>query len=437
MDRAPLAGQSAAGREQRRSVKQPRLVVAPYADPDARLGHCAENTLGQFRLRVLTLVAADQQTIDAQIKDETRRGAQIIPQNRCERPRVGAQPFDNRLGVRRRRECASVAKDRFGKPRVDLREFRQRVADGSLADGEVIVIGPQPSLMRADAYAHTQPQAREAEKRGYLVFDERVFGVVTLDDFSRDGQRVRLVQHGVSDRDGEIGHSEAVDHISEIDQSSDALASDALASDALASDALANDALADNGLADHALALRVEIIAGADDHGKIIRVVVNRALAEPRQYRRDVLFKLGGEADYKSARLRVRDQRLIFANHTQTVGQVPVKIAVNGLMIEIRERAIDPADAPPEIAQQLRRMTFQVSERDAGQPIDHPYEMPHPGRRSDFGQKSAGLSWRYTLPTRRALGDARHRLLLRFKQRAVFQRVRYLENVLPAGSVLQ
>src|SRR5262245_28263906 len=188
------------------------------------------------------------------------------------------------------RRLASMAKDRFGKPRVDLREFRQRVADGSLADGEVIVIGPQPSLMRADADTHTQPQAREAEKRSYLVFDERVFGVVTLDDFSRDGQRVRLVQHGVSDRDGGIGHSEAVDHISEIDQS--------------------NDALTNN-----ALAFRMEIIAGADDHVIIIRVVVNRALAEPRQYRRDVLFKFGGELDYKSARLCVRDQRLIFANH--------------------------------------------------------------------------------------------------------------------------
>src|SRR5262245_61456443 len=106
-------------------------------------------------------------------------------------------------------------------------------------------------------------------------------------------------------------------------------------------------------------------------------------------------------------------------------------------MIEIRERAIDPADQPPEIAQQLRRLTFQVSESDAGQPIDHPYDMPHPGRRPARAHKGAGFSWRYTLPPRRALGDARHRLLLRFKQRAVFQRVRYLENVLPAGSVLQ
>src|SRR5262245_16552132 len=286
--------------------------------------------------------------------------------------------------------------------------------------------------MRADADAHTQPQPREAEKRGHLVFDERVFVMVALDDFSRDGQRVRLVQHGISDRDGEIGHSEAVNHIPEIDQSGDALADDALAGDALAGDALAGDALAGD-----ALALRVGIIACAYDHVIIIRVVVNRALAEPRQYRRDVALELGGELDYKSARLRVRDQRLIFANHAQTVGQVPVKIAVNGLMIEIRERAIDPADAPPEIAQQLRRLTFQVAESDAGQPIDHPYEMSHPGRRPDFGQKSAGLSWRYALPPRRALGDARHRLLLRFKQRAVFQRVRDLENVLPAGSVLQ
>src|SRR5262245_17811550 len=215
--------------------------------------------------------------------------------------------------------------------------------------------------MSADADAHTQPQPREAEKRGYLVFDERVFGMVALDDFSRDGQRVRLVQHGVSGRDGEIGHSEAVDHIPKIDQSDDALADDALA-------------------------LRVEIIAGADDHVIIVRVVVNRALAEPRQYRRDVALELSGELDYKSTRLRVHDQRLIFANYAQTVGQVPVKIALNGRMIEISERAIDPADAPSEIAQQLRRMTLQVAEGDAGQPIYHPYEMSHPGSRSDFGQ---------------------------------------------------
>src|SRR5262245_48660349 len=230
--------------------------------------------------------------------------------------------------------------------------------------------------MRADADAHTQPQPREAEKRGYLVFDERVFGVVALDDFSRDGQRVRLVQYGVSDRDGEIGHSEAVDHIPKIDQSDDALADDALADDALADDALADDALT----------LRVEIIAGADDHVIIVRVVVNRALAEPRQYRRDVALALSGELAYTFTRLRVHDQRLRSANYAQTVGQVPVKIAVNGRMIEISERAIDPADAPSEIAQQLRRMTLQVAEGDAGQPIDHPYEMSHPGSRSDFGQ---------------------------------------------------
>src|SRR5262249_48140132 len=123
-----------------------------------------------------------------------------------------------------------------------------------------------------------------------------------------------------------------------------------------------------------------EVWAGADDHVVIVRVVVNRALAKPRQYRRDIAFELGGELDYKSTRLRVCDERLIFANHAQAVGQIPVKIAVNGRMIEIRERAIDLADAPSEIAQQLWRMTFQVAESDAGQPIDYPYEMSHPER---------------------------------------------------------
>src|SRR5262249_24436263 len=123
-----------------------------------------------------------------------------------------------------------------------------------------------------------------------------------------------------------------------------------------------------------------EVWAGADDHVVIVRVVVNSALAKPRQYRRDIAFELGGELDYKSPGLRVRDERLIFTNHTQAVGQVPVKIALNGRMIEIRERAIDLADAPSEIAQQVRRMTFQIAESDAGQPIAHPYEMSHPGR---------------------------------------------------------
>src|SRR5262245_3851969 len=217
--------------------------------------------------------------------------------------------------------------------------------------------------MRADADAHTQPQARETEKRGQLIIRERVFGVVTLDDFSRGGQRIRFVQNGVSDCDGEIGHSEAMDHVAEIYQSDDALADDTLADDALAGDALV---------------LRAKIIAG-DDHVIIIRVVVNRALAKLRQYRRDVALELCGEFDYKSTRLRVRDQRLIFTNHAQTVGQVPVKIAVNGRMIEIRKRAIDLADAPSEVAQQLPGMTFQIAERAAGQPIDHPYEMSHPG----------------------------------------------------------
>src|SRR5262245_24657802 len=273
MNRASLAGQSAAGLEQRRGVKQPGLVIPPDANPDACLGHRAEDAFGQFRLCVLALVAADQGAADAQIQDETRRAAQVVAQNRGEGTRVGAQPFDYGLGVRRRRQFTSAAKDRFCKSRVDLREPWQRFANRLLADVEVIVIGPLPSLARADAGAHTQPKAREAEKRGYLVFGERVFGVIAFDDFSRGGQWVRLVQNGVSDRDGEISHGETVDHVAEIDQTDDALADDALADDALADDALADDALPDDALAGDAPILRTKIVAGgAHDHVVIIRV---------------------------------------------------------------------------------------------------------------------------------------------------------------------
>src|SRR5262245_46294119 len=82
-------------------------------------------------------------------------------------------------------------------------------------------------------------------------------------------------------------------------------------------------------------------------------------------------------------------------------------------------------------------MTFQSAESVAVQPIDHPYEMSHPGRRPDFGQKTAGSSCRDTLATGRAFGDARHRLLLRLEQRAVFQRVSDLEDILLARSLPQ
>src|SRR5262245_4568032 len=50
VNRASLAAQFAAGREERRGIKHPRLVVSPDADPDARLGHCAEDAFGQSRL---------------------------------------------------------------------------------------------------------------------------------------------------------------------------------------------------------------------------------------------------------------------------------------------------------------------------------------------------------------------------------------------------
>jgi len=73
-----------------------------------------------------------------------------------------------------------------------------------------------------------------------------------------------------------------MDHVAEIDQTDDALADDALV-------------------------LRLEIIAGADDHVVIVRVVVNRALAKPRQYRLDVAFELSGELAGEAPRFRVRD----------------------------------------------------------------------------------------------------------------------------------
>src|SRR5262245_13128775 len=200
-------------------------------------------------------------------------------------------------------------------------EPRQRVSNGLLADGEVIVAWPLLLLMRANTGAHTQPQAREAEERGQLFISERVLRMVALDDFNRGSQRVGFVKRGVSDRDGEIGHGETVDQIAEINQPDDALV------------------------------FRTEIIAAADDHIVIVRVVVNRALAKPRQDRLDIAFKLVREVDYESPHFVVLDQRPVFTNHAQAVGQIPVEIAVNGGMIKTGERAIKLADAPSEIAQ--------------------------------------------------------------------------------------
>src|SRR5262249_38594794 len=59
MNRALFIGQSASGREQRRGVKQPRLIVTSDANLHASRAHRAEDALGQFRLRVFARGAAD------------------------------------------------------------------------------------------------------------------------------------------------------------------------------------------------------------------------------------------------------------------------------------------------------------------------------------------------------------------------------------------
>src|SRR5262245_31622172 len=170
MNRALFIGQSASGREQRRGVKQPRLIVTSDANLHAGRAHRAEDALGQFRLRVFPRGAAEERAADAQIQNEPRRGAQTLAQNRRERPRLDLQPLDHMSRVRRRRQTAGVADDGFREARRYFGELRQRVSNGLLADREVIVAGPLLSLMRAYTDAHTQPQAREAEQRGHLVF---------------------------------------------------------------------------------------------------------------------------------------------------------------------------------------------------------------------------------------------------------------------------
>ena len=86
----------------------------------------------------------------------------------------------------------------------------------------------------------------------------------------------------------------------------------------------------------------------------IVRIVVDRRSPQRGEPPRGISFNPGRHALDERAQIPVLHQSDPLSDYGETVGEIPVEIAMDSTMIECRQRAIDLADSPAEILEQRR-----------------------------------------------------------------------------------
>ena len=96
------------------------------------------------------------------------------------------------------------------------------------------------------------------------------------------------------------------------------------------------------------------IVAAADEHVVIVRIVVDRRSPQSSEQTRVVSFNPGRHPLDEGAQILVLHQSDALPDDGETVGQIPVEVAMDGGVIERGQRAIHGTDPPPEILEQRR-----------------------------------------------------------------------------------
>jgi hypothetical protein len=112
--------------------------------------------------------------------------------------------------TRSRLEAGRFPDDRRREAERNPREPRQRARDRRLAHAEVIMVGLFAQLGSSDARAAAQPQRREPEHRGQLVFVEADLLAESVHEPRSDCQWIGRVQHHVRNRYREVGDAVSV-----------------------------------------------------------------------------------------------------------------------------------------------------------------------------------------------------------------------------------
>ncbi len=118
-------------------------------------------------------------------------------------------------------------------------------------------------------------------------------------------------------------------------------------------------------------------------------------------------------------------QRQVLADDGRGVRQVPVEASMDRRMVEIGERRIDAADRPAETFEQRRRAVADLGERNPGEIRHEAHEMRAAGCETD---RLPGNRRQHARADRHATCHVRHRGVLRLEHRAIFSRVRDLED---------
>jgi hypothetical protein len=216
---------------------------------------------------------------------------------------------------------------------MDGGQLWQCIADGRLADAQVIVSGLAGLLLGGNAGAHAQTHRSETKKRAELVFREWVRGVIAIDDPGSARQRVGFVEYGVGDGNRQVADCVGIHHIAEIDQP------------------------------DYALISRIRVSPAACQQVVVVGIVVDDALSQVREERADSCFKAGCKLQDGLAQFRFSDQFPIFVYNLQAVRQIPVEIPVQCLVLEPTQGSGELPDFIAKVVQQFIRVAFDASER--------------------------------------------------------------------------
>ena len=334
------------GRERRRGVEQPGLGVA--ADPDG-LGvdtrGCAHELVETVRLRV-DVAGAERRAAHRQVGRERDDLRPRTPQERCRRRR-GQEPAHDGT-VRVRVQAARVTQPVVGEPGVHGAHGAQRGPGTVLAHPQVRVVGALRRLDSRVAHAHRQPGLHQVPHDRELVRLERQLGVEPCDHRGDGLQRVGRADRDVRPGDRGLGDLHRVHEVAVVEQPAHA----------------------------HETVLRLCRVAVVDQHVVVVGVAVHHRGPQPRQHRYDPAQRVGEHRVDDRAVLGVRDRGAPLPQHLDHPCDVPVEVAVGRRVVVAGQGARVPAQQPAQVVQERGRGRVDGGERNPGEPVEQPYDVP-------------------------------------------------------------
>src|SRR5580704_4647747 len=340
MNRAPLIGGIFAGSKERRNVKQSRFVVAADSHRSVRALHFAEDRLAEVLRFRRARISAEERAANAQIENNTPSRAQVRLENGSCASRIGREPLLNFFALRRGWQTASVAECVVRESWMNRRKLFERFPRGSLADRDIRIAWDERFAMRGVCDADGEPHPNERIEDADFSFLERKGFVIADDDGARRLQRVFLAEHRVGGGNCDLGDSEAVMHVSEINH------------------------------ADYFSRLRPR---RTNQDVVIVGVAMDDAAAQRGQCRTNVRFVQREELFDECAPTGITNVMQMVSNPVGA-SEVPFQFPLGGWMRKICEGGIHFAEKLAAVMQQLQSVRVYFCENRARNIREHPEE---------------------------------------------------------------